>query len=212
MKKTAYITPLTYNVSDEEKHQAQRALICFKHTTSALKLASEHLNIMKTPFKNNEGTKPEDIYKARVAILRFRDKSIENFNKFKDLAFQCVLIMQEFASDTQTVKLIKSFIASVDNLQNKVNIFVGLFTDLKSTDFNKNIVSNIEDIQKQCDEVEKLIEERLKTHIQSNILATTWVDTVGDEKQIKLQKKQPILMDLYNKQQEQLNQYSRDKK
>lgn len=201
----AYSTQMSYQVSDTEKHQANQALIYFTSASKTLRQASDHLNIMKTPFKDNPEMTPDDVMEARPVIRRFRDSSIELFNKFKETAFQCVNTMQIFTSDTQTLKLMKVLIASIDDLETKVNHFSDLFDDLQSKDFPTNIVSSIEEIQKQCDDIDEIIDERIKTHIQSNILAVNWVDNMSKNLQVKIEEKTPLIIDLYNKRQDQLN-------
>lgn len=205
MIKKAYSVQMTYEVSDAEKTSAEQALLSFTHALKILDLASEHLNIMKTPFKDNPEMSPEDVMKARVAIRRFRDKSVENFNKFKEAGFKCVNIMQSFSSDTQTLKLMKSFISSIDELEIKVNEFVDLFNDLEAKEFPTEIVKTIEVIQEHCEEVAEIIDERIKTHIQTNILAKSWVDNVSTDLQTKVEQKTPLILDLFNKRQDQLN-------
>lgn len=203
----SYVTQMSYSVTDDEKHQAERAILSFKATRNLLTEASEYLNIMKTPFKDNPDMTPKDVMKARPVIRRFRDKAIDNFDEFKALSFQCVNLMQTFANDTQTLKLMKSFINSIDELEVKVNDFAELFEDLESKDFSKDIVAKMEDIQKKCDDVDEIIDERIKTHIQTNILATSWVDLVSTELQTKVEKKTPLILDLFNKRQDQLNNF-----
>ena len=211
MIKRAYLVQMTYDVSDAEKASAEKALQFFDHTLKLLQLASEHLDIMKTPFKNNPEMDPKDVMKARAAIRRFRDKSVENFNEFKKAAFQCVHAMQEFATDTQTLKLMKSFISSIDDLEAKVNNFVDLFGDLEAKDFPTQVVSLIESIQQQCSDIEEIIDERIKDHIQQNILATNWTDSVGKEMEMKIEPKTPLILDLFNKRQDQLNDTIRER-
>lgn len=196
---------MSYQVSDAEKQQAEQALIAFKTAEKLLTLASDHLNIMKTPFKDNPDMTEEDIMKARAVVRRFRDKAIENFDLFKEAAFQCVKLMQIFSTDTQTLKLVKSFIASIDDLELSVNHFSDLFNDLQSSDFSKNVVADIENIQKQCDEIDEIIDERIKSHIQTNILATSWVDSISNDLQTKIEEKTPLILDLYNQRQLELN-------
>jgi gas vesicle protein len=205
IKKKAYSIQMSYEVSDAEKKQAEQALLCFSAALKILQQASDHLNIMKTPFKDNPEMSPDEVMKARAAIRRFRDKAIENFNDFKEVAFKCVNAMQMFASDTQSVKLMKSMITAIDELEVKVNDFGEVFEDLQSNDFSKDVVSAIEDVQKQCDDIEEIIDERIKPHIQNEILATSWVDSVSQDLQMKVEKKTPLIMDLYNKRQDQLN-------
>jgi hypothetical protein len=205
MIKRAYAIQMTYEVSDAEKQKAEKALIFFSNTLKLLRLSSDHLNVMKTPFKDNTDITPEAVTKARVAIRCFRDQSVKNFNDFKKEAFKCVGAMQSFSSDTQTVKLIKSFISSINKLETQVNDFVGLFDELDDKDFSKNIVSSIEEIQKTCEDIEEIVDQRLIDHIKSNILAKSWVDSVSNELQTKIEKSTPLLMELFDQRQEQLN-------
>ena len=211
MIKRSYAIQMTYEVSDAEKQQAEKALICFNHALKVLELANDHLNIMKTPFKKSPDMDSKAVLAARAAIRRFRDQSVKNFNDFKAKAFDCVNAMQEFASDTQTIKLVKSFISSIDDLEKKVNNFVDLFADLENKDFSKNVVDSIEKIQKQCDDIDEIVDERIKEHIQSNILATSWVDSISTDLQMKIEKKTPLMLDLFNKRQDQLNEAIKEK-
>jgi len=212
MIKKAYAVQMSYDVTDAEKTQAEKALLYFSHALKMLNLADEHLNIMKTPFKDKPDISPEEVMKARAAIRRFRDKAIDNFNEFKHAAFKCVNAMQSFASDTQTVKLMKSFVTSIDELEMKVNDFVDLFNDMESKEFAKSVVTAIEGIQEDCSEIEEIIDERIKSHIQTNILATSWVDSVSNELQTKVEQKTPLILDLFNKRQDQLNDMIKERR
>ena len=211
MIKRGYGVSMNYDVTDAEKLQAEKALLYFSQSDKLLGIASDHLDIMKTPFKDNSDIPPEEIMKARAAIRRFRDKSVDNFNQFKMMSFKCVNVMQNFSSDTQSLKLMKSFISSIDTLEQKVNDFVGLFDDLEAQDLVQNIVTNIEGIQKQCEEIDEIINERIKSHIQSNILAKNWVNSVSDDLQMRVQKKTPLILDLFNKRQDAINEEEKQK-
>lgn len=211
INKLSYNTSMTYDVSDVEKKDANRGLIAFKHSVNLADKASNHLNIIKTPFKDHPEMTSDEVMKVRAALRRFRDKAIENFNEFKEASFQCVKIMNKFSSDTQTVKLMKSFISSVEGLENKVNDFADLFEDLQSKDFPKDIVVNAEDIQKDCEEFKEIVTERIVPHIQENILAKTWVDSTGDNLNSKIENDVPILLELFNKTQDELNNMSKER-
>jgi len=206
MIKRAYSVSMTYEISDAEKQQAEKAILCFNNAIKSLERASSHLNIMKTPFKENTDMTPEAIVNARAAIRRFRDKSTDNFNDFKILAFDCVNVMQMFSSDTQTIKLMKSFVSSIEDLEDKVNNFVSLFEDLDSKDFPQEVVKVIEEIQEQCTEINDIADDRIKDHIKSNILSKNWVDSVSGDLQQEIEKKTPLILDLFNQRQEQLNE------
>jgi hypothetical protein len=211
MIKKAYAIQMSYDVSDEEKNQAEKAINNFNEALKLLNKANDHLNIMKTPFKNSPDMSSESVMKARAAIRRFRDKVIENFNNFKAASFRCINIMQNFGSDTQTVKLMKSFIASVDILELRVNEFSDLIGDLESKTFAPDVVKSLESIQEECDDLKEIIDDRIKNHIQSNILARSWVDNVSNELQLKMEQKTPLIIDLFNKRQDQLNESVKNK-
>ena len=211
MFKKSYAMQMSYEITDAEKKQAEKALLRFNYTSKLLKKASDHLNIMKTSFKDDPDMSPKEVWRTRAAIRRFRDKSVDNFNEFKAAAFKCVSAMQLFSSDTQTIKLMKSFINSVDELEMVVNKFVELFDDLKSKDFPKEIVSSMEAIQKECENIEEIIDERVKHHIQTNILASNWVDAVGNELQLKIEHKAPLVVELFNQRQDNLNEILKNK-
>jgi hypothetical protein len=205
MIKRAYAVQMSYDVSDDEKNQAEKAILSFEHASKLLQLANNHLDIMKTPFKDNPEIDPKEVLKARVAIRRFRDQAVDNFNAFKRQAFQCVNIMHTFESDTQSLKLMKSFISSIDDLENKVNNFVELCNDLEAKSFVADVVKELEAIQDQCKDIEEIMDERIKNHIQSNILAVSWVDSVSSDLQMKIEERTPLIVDLFNQRQDQLN-------
>lgn len=202
---------MSYDVTDDEKHRAQRSIIYFNHASRLLNKSSDYLNVMKNPFKDNPEISTDEIIKTRAALRKFRDTSVKKFNEFKITSFKCVRAMQYFSSDTQVLKLMKSFISSIDDLQLKVNDFVDLFSNLQDAEFSKNVVTAIETIQKQCEIIDSIIDERVKPHIQTNILASNWIDEVGDELEVKLEKKSPIILDLFNQRQQQLNEVLKGK-
>src|SRR6266481_7869311 len=105
INKFNYNTQLSYDFSDSEKEQAEKAIVAFEYSVKTLKIATDHLNILYIPFKDNPNITNDQLLKFRAALRRFRDKSIENFNTFKIIAFKCITLMQLFSSDTQTVKL-----------------------------------------------------------------------------------------------------------
>ena len=210
MIKRAYAIQMTYEVSDAEKQQAEKALLHFNHAIKLLSLASDHLNIMKIPFKDHPDINVEAIKKARAAIRRFRDQAVDGFNDFKMESFKCVNVMKNFATDSQTTKLMRSFIAAVDDLEVNVNDFVGLFDELESKEFSKKVIESIEKIQDQCEEIEEIVDERIKDHIQSNILATSWVNSVSNELQMEVEEKTPLMLELFNKRQEELGRKTRE--
>lgn len=196
---------MEYDISDSEKQEAEKALYCFNMALRFLNIAVDHLDIIAVPFKDHPDVPPDQIIKFRAALRRFRDKSIENFNNFKKAAFQCIMHIQSFANDTQTAKLIKSFISAVETLEKQVNLFSGLFNNLKSKDFVAQVSQTTDAIKKEVDQLQDLIDDRIKSHIQTDILGKSWVNNTGNELELEIERKTPLLLELDKKRQEELN-------
>jgi len=211
MIKKAYAIQMSYNVTNNEKICAEKAILRFNYCSRLLDRASKYLNIINTPFKDSPDMTPEQIVEKRVLIRKFRDQALLKFNNFKNASFKAVVIMNNFSSDTQTIKLMKSFISSIDDVEYKIKKFKNLFDDLEDKDFPKNLTDIISDIKKDCEDINKLIDERIKNHINTNILSENWTDQVGSELQVKIEKKTPLIIELSNQRQKQLNDMINDR-
>lgn len=195
---------MSYDVTNEEKLAAEKALLIFNATDSLLDKSCDYLNVIYNPFSKDPNIDSDQIYKYRAALRKYRDNIVKKFNDFKIASFKCVKIMNTFASDTQTIKLIKSFTNSIEELESKVNSFVDLFDDLKNKDFASNIIKEIDSIRTKCEEISSLINERIKAHIKNNILSKSWVDNVSDELQMKIERATPLLVKLYQQREKEL--------
>jgi hypothetical protein len=195
-KRKIYAVNMTYDVPDAEKDMATKIVMHLDHLLKMLKTCEEHLNLMYTPFKDNQNISTEQIFAARAALRRYRDKAVDNFNDFKRQAFKCFVLLQPFSFDSQMVKLSKSFVLAISDIEKQVNRFVDLFSNLESKDFGTTIVKSIDNIKKELAQIEQIIEDRMKDHIQNNILARNWVDTVSDELQEKVEKRIPLSIQL----------------
>lgn len=205
MDKRANNIQLSQEVSELEKKQAAKALAAFKISKETLDKALNHLKIIYTPFKDHPDISTEQIVKFRAALRRYRDKSIENFNKLKIVSFKCISLIQPFSSDTQTSKLIKSFISSIESLEKNVNHFSELFNDLEAKSFAADIVKIIDVIIKESEELQDIIEERILNHLQTNIIGKTWVDNVSSDLNVIIEKKVPRMLQLFQERSQQLN-------
>jgi hypothetical protein len=197
-KLKSYAILLSYEVSDEEKQIATKLIYFFDHLVKIIKICSDHLNLIYEPFKEDQNVSPEQVFQARAALRRYRDKVIDNFNSFKRQAFRCFALLKHFSADTQVMKLEKSFTMSISDIEKQVNRFVELFENLKSKDFSQGVVKGIENIKKELAELEQIIEDRIIAHVKDNILARTWVDNVSEELQEKIENKIPLSIELVN--------------
>jgi len=201
----SYQAQLSYDITASEKEQAEKALIAFNYALKLLHIASKYLNIMKVPFKDHQDIPNEELIKFRADLREYRDKVIEQFNNFKAAAFRCIVALNPFSLDTQTAKLKKSFIASVENIETRVNEFAEQFETLEDKAFVPTVVKDLTDIEKEVEQLEELIDDRIKTHIQTNILGKTWVDGVSNALQEKIETETPKLLELEQERQKQLS-------
>lgn len=205
-KHKVYAINLTYEVPSEEKDQAEKALMALDILVKKLKTCDEHLDLIYQPFKNNPNITPEQTYKVRAALRRYRDKVADNFNVFKRVAFRCFVLIQPFSSDTQIVKFNKSFVSAIGDIEKQVNRFIELFSNLESKDFATIVVKSIENIKKETSQLEQIIEDRIKTYIENNILAINWTDQVSEELQEKVEKRIPLAIKLVQERERSNNQ------
>jgi len=209
--KKSYAIQMSYDFTNNEKLFAEKAILRFNYCSRLMDRFSKYLNIINTPFKDSPDMTTEQILEKRVLIRKFRNQSLSKFKNFQDAAFKSIHVMKNFSSDTQIIKLMKSFISSISELQFKIKKFNSLFDDLEDKEFSKNLVSNIEDIKKDCEDINKLIEERIKNHIETNILSKNWTNEIGNELQIKIEKQTPLIMELSNQRQKELNSIINDR-
>ena len=187
---------MSYEITEGEKLQAEKVMRSLDKLIKDLKTADKTLDLMYNPFKNKSDISPEEVFKIRVSLREYRDTIIEKFNIFKKQAFLSYSAMQLFISDTQLVKIVKSFIASINDMEKQVNRFAELFSQLDSKDFVSSVLKGIELIKKECAQVEEVIENRVKPYFQDNIISKTWVDNVGEELQKKIKEKTPLMQQL----------------
>jgi hypothetical protein len=204
MRKKAYTLQMSYDLSDTEKAEAEKSLLVFDHLIRAINKATDHVYVMLTPFKNDPSISSDEVIKYRAALRRFRDKMIENFDSVKEVAFECIKSLKPFSNDTQTDKLSKSFISSIDDIETKVNKFAETFDNLKDDNFIASAVAALGEIEDQADQTKQLVEDRIKTHIQKDILGKTWMDGVSDALQTSIETKTPKLIELSEERDKQL--------
>ena len=107
-----YAIQMSYDVPSEEKDKATKIILYLDHLIKIIKFCNEHIDLIYTPFKDNPEISPEQTFKARAALRRYRDKVADNFNVLKRQAFKCFTLLQPFSVDTQVVKLVKAFVLS----------------------------------------------------------------------------------------------------
>ena len=141
-------------------------------------------------------------------LRQVRDKVKEKFGKLNKRADKCMILMQEFSSDTNTEEMMDSFAAAMGDVEKQVGTFLGIFSNLDSPDFRNNLVASVEAVKKQANQLKQLVKDRILDHIDTNILARNWVSQVSDKYQGKVQEKVPLIVELFRERQKALSEKS----
>jgi len=184
---------MTSDIPDSEIKMA--SLLCdhLSKIEGKINVSLEHLNGIYEPFKAVEQIPVEETIKNRVHLREFRDQVIDNFNnilaaaKGKDF----LKILNHFSSDTQINELISSFEKSLNDIEKQVNLFLKLFSNLSAQDFKDRIILGIDNIKKQCSQLNQLINDRFINHMEENILKNNNMNAVAHfnkEKEILINK------------------------
>lgn len=190
--KKVYAVSMSYEVPDEDRERAEKANDAFDYLLRKIHMCDEHLDLIYLPFKENSNISPEQLYKVRAALRRYRDRVADNFNALKRISFKCFVRLQPFSLDTQVSKLSKAFVSSMGDVEKQVNRFIDLFGQLDSKDFPTMILKAVEAIKKELAKLEQIVEDRIISHISQNILSKSWIDDVSEELQEKVEQKIPL--------------------
>jgi hypothetical protein len=196
---------MSFTVPDAEKRIAEKAAESFDDLSSRLKLAMSHLDIMYVPFKKYQEYDAQELQDNRIVLRRYRDQVQANFNDILNRAGNCLSLMGEFGSDTQTADLMNSFQAHVADIRKQVNRFLGLFSNIGSAEFMTAALAGIELIKKEASQLKQLINDRILTHIDTNILAKHWTSNLDNKYQNKVYEKLPMIIQLFQERQKAMN-------
>ena len=176
--KKAYNFTMSYDVSDFEKKQAKKAIVYFDQVSKEIYKCTDYLNLLYTPFSESIEIPKDQILQIRTKLREFRNNTLEKFNMLKKISLQCINEMKIFNNDTQINKLMTVFITNVENVEESVDEFAKLFSNLESKDFVPNITKSIEIIKNNCDQLDTLIYDRIISDIKDNILTSNWTTNI----------------------------------
>ncbi len=185
---------MSYQVSEDEKRTARKAIDVFNATSMMLSKAEDYLSEIKNPFSKDPNISSEKVFEYRAALWKFRDEFIKKIELFKEACFKCMYVTRPFSFDTQVINLLSSFSNSVEELDKVIRDFVEIFKDLRSKDFGTELMKVIEKLEENSKKIKDLIAERIIPHIEKNILSSSWTDEVGAKIQSTLgERKRPIV-------------------
>jgi hypothetical protein len=177
--KKAFSVQMSYDVTNTEKMRAEKCLKTFSQFIAVLETFTTHLDLMHSPFSENQDITPEQIYEQRVPMRNFRDRAEHNYEGVRESGMACIDDMKIFMSDTQAEKIMKSFIMSIDDVTKQFEYFADLFKNLKADDFKANVIKTIESVKKESAQLKQIVEDRIENYIKTDILSKSWMDSAG---------------------------------
>lgn len=206
LSKFAQSVNMSLDVPSGEKKIAQKCVRRFQGLSKKFDAFDKHLDILYNPFKSHENVTEESVLENRAALRRYRDKIKENFDDVRLFIISCIKELNYFSYDTTVSELIKSFDDSIGDCENSINELLLALDNWQDKDYRKNIMKNMDDVRKYTSEIEKLVDERIITHINTNILAKNWTDSLDDELRSSIKEKEPYIKQLHKEREDKLKQ------
>lgn len=206
LRKIAESVEMSFDVPESEKEIARDASMRFEAANKSLYDAVDHLDIIYAPFKKHEKISTKSIIKRRGILNRFKQASKEKFNNFKKRAFVAIRKLDYFSKGDQDIReLITSFEAAINELEEKLSDFYDAISDYRSPGFRDNVLSSIEDVRESQESIDELISDRIIEHIDTEILAKTWLSGQKDQFNVVDEEKKSLITELFEERQKLLN-------
>jgi len=208
MYRKAYSVQMHFGVPESEKRIAEKAEEYFQQLISNLQDIKDYLDLIYIPFQKHQNIDMEMVTEYRKTFREYRDQVRLKFRKIIKMAYKCVALMNEFSTDTATEEIMDSFIGTIRELDKYVDTFVSIFSNLNSSEFRNHLISTIDSLKKQMNQIEQLIKDRVLEHIDSNILAKNWAKNISDrfEGSEPIEERVPLVVQLFKERQKALQE------
>lgn len=207
--KKAYSVQMNFDVPDSEKRVAEKAEEYFEQLLTDMTKISEYLDIIYIPFSKYQNIDTNMLIDYRRTFHQYRDQVKVKFMNIMKKSYKSIALMNEFSVDTATEELMDSFIGSVRELEKYVDTFVSIFSNLNNPEFRSYLISTIDSLKKQLNQIRQLITDRILSHIDSNILAKDWAKDLSERFQEPFQERVPMVVQLFRERQKALQDISK---
>ena len=206
MYRKAYSIQMHFGVPESEKRIAEKAEEYFEQLISGLQDAKDYLDLIYVPFQKHQNIDMEMVTDYRKTFKEYRDQVKLKFSKMVKKAYKCVALMNAFSTDTATEEIMESFIGAIRELDKYVDTFVSIFSNLNSSEFRDHLISTIDSLKKQMNQIEQLIRDRILEHIDSNILAKNWAKDISEDNSEPIEERVPLVVQLFKERQKALQE------
>lgn len=208
MYRKAYSIQMHFGVPESEKRVAEKAEEYFDQLLANMEDAKDYLDLIYVPFQKHQNIDMEMIVEYRKTFREYRDQVQLKFRNIAKKGYKCVALMNAFSTDTATEEIMDSFIGTIRELDKYVDTFVSIFSNLNSSEFRDHLISTIDSLKKQMNQIEQLIKDRILDHIDSNILAKNWAKDISDrfEGSQPIEERVPLVVQLFKERQKALQE------
>lgn len=208
IEKTAFLKRLSenifsYDIPDSEKKIAEEASLRFEYSIKALNSATKHLDTIYRPFEMHDSVSVKSVVEGRGILNRFRQASKDKFEKFKARVVLAIQKLHYFSNgDTEIQELISSFEQGAEGVTKKVEEFYEIMEDLENPEFKNSIMSAIDTIKVEVDELNEITKDRIIKHIDEHLIGKTWMTETKDKLNVDFENSVPLITQLFDERKE----------
>lgn len=203
--KTAYKVEMSLDIPDSEKESANSVLKNIEAFSSLINSFDSQLDILHGPFENNEEISVSSVQSIRGVLKRYSDQLNKDFYKLEQVAALIVNDLDAFSSDPKILELIGTFVESVDKLDERTKNLVKTMDNWNSKTYRDDTLSDMNSLKGQLQQLENLLFDRIIKHINTNILAKNWVNSMNEKLKNDIKREEPNVVKLYKEREDILN-------
>ena len=203
--KIAQTIEISLDIPDSKKKIAKAIVKKLDQVNDKLNAFETHLDILYNPFTNHEDVTVESVQEVRGTLSRYKDAIQQNLYEIKKIAIYVVMGLENFSSDIKIKELLTSFTDFIEELEDACENLFKNMDNWSSPDYRKDVLEDMENIKTDKNKIQDLIFDRIIKHINSNILAKSWVSSISDDLEFSIKKKEPYLKQLFKERENALN-------
>ena len=206
IKKIAETVEMSIAIPDSEKGTAGALVSILEKLSVKYDGFNTLLDKIYNPFSGDKEVSKESVENNKKPFMDYKKEIDETLREIEQVAMLCVEKLIVFSSDTDINELLTSFKSGIDQIKDNVRILGDALVSWDSDDFKDMVVKSIENLKKDINNSRELINDRIISHINENILGKSWVDEIGKEMNLDIKDKEPMIKELYREREKQLQE------
>lgn len=202
--KLAQTINMTLDVPLNEKKTAANTVLYFEKLLNKLNAFNTLLDKMYEPFKAYQTISEDSINNYRQALWNYSKEIKESFDDINDLAVLCVSGLNKFQSDAAVSDLTSAVVDNLNDLEDEIKELTDNISAWDDPEYKTSIVNSMDTTKLTIDEIIKLVTERVIDHINTNILAKSWMDKLDESNNKVINDNEPAIKRLFKERLEKL--------